>query len=100
MGISIACARACICARLLVIVISAGAPGIAQAQSGAVGVTGSVTASDGTPIAGAPVVLVMQGTSKTVRSDARGRFIIANVAPGTYSFAASAPGYETISQRR
>ncbi|HEX3670229.1 MAG TPA: TonB-dependent receptor [Candidatus Cybelea sp.] len=98
MGIPIACVRACV-SWLLVIVIAAAGTGIAQAQSGILDVTGSVTANDGTPIAGASVVLVMQSTSKTARSDAGGRFTIANVVPGTYSFHASAPGYETISQR-
>ncbi len=98
MSISVACARACASFALAVAIAAAGA-GIAQAQMAALDVTGAVTANDGTPIAGASVVLSRSGVSQSARSDASGRFVIHNVRPGTYALHAAAPGYEAISQR-
>jgi len=63
-----------------------------------VDVTGTVTAEDGTPIAGASVTLSATGLVKTARSDVTGHFVIA-VPAGTYSVRAAAPGYAMISQQ-
>jgi outer membrane receptor protein involved in Fe transport len=95
---SIACVRACISFAL------AGAVFIAcfhtaLAQGVTLGVTGTVTASDGTPIAGATVVLTERGASHSTQSDASGKFVISGVVPGTYALHVGAPGYQPITQR-
>ena len=90
----IACARA-LGASLVLIGLTI--PGAAIA-AGAVDVNGTVTADDGTPIAGASVTLSVTGRVKTARSDDRGVFAIPGVAPGTYSVHAAAPGFAMISQ--
>jgi outer membrane receptor protein involved in Fe transport len=94
----LACARACAFSALVGALFSVSL-GVAQAQAAAVTVTGSVTASDGTPISRASIVLSARGISRNGSSDARGKFIIQNVPPGTYSLHAGAPGYQAISQR-
>ncbi|MBV9718814.1 MAG: TonB-dependent receptor [Candidatus Eremiobacteraeota bacterium] len=94
----IACVRACVSFALL-LAFSIPPTVIATAQNTAPDVTGSVTANDGTPIAGASVVLSSGGASKSARTDARGRFIIQSVRAGTYALHAAAPGYQAISQR-
>jgi len=97
MKIPTACVRAC--AHLpLVLVILALCSGIATAQSSTHDVTGTVTSSDGTPIAGASVVLTSGGSSRGAVSDAHGGFVIRAVPSGTYSLHASARGYESITQ--
>ncbi|HXM07863.1 MAG TPA: carboxypeptidase regulatory-like domain-containing protein, partial [Candidatus Acidoferrum sp.] len=62
-------------------------------------VTGTVTANDGTPVAGATVVLSGQRESLSARSDVHGILVIRNVRAGTYALHAGAPGYQAISQR-
>ncbi|HYL27864.1 MAG TPA: TonB-dependent receptor, partial [Candidatus Nitrosotalea sp.] len=92
-------ARVGACAHLpLVFVILALGFGVANAQSSALDVTGSVTANDGTPIAGASVVLTSSGSSHGSTSDVHGGFVIRGVPSGTYSLHASARGYESIAQ--
>jgi outer membrane receptor protein involved in Fe transport len=98
MGIPIACVRACVSLALVAAIATAGF-GVASAQSAALDVTGSVVANDGTPIAGASIVLSAQNVSHGTRSDAHGRFVLHGVNAGTYALHAAAPGYETISQR-
>ncbi|MEO6835399.1 MAG: TonB-dependent receptor [Candidatus Tumulicola sp.] len=71
----------------------------AAAQAPTVDVTGTVAADDGTPIAAASIRLTAQGRARTTTSDARGRFALAGMANGTYSVAASAPGYAPLSQQ-
>ncbi len=97
MGSPMACVRASVSFALAAVICLASF-GIARAQP-VFDVTGSVTASDGTPIGGASVVLSAQGVSHGARSDARGNFTVGSVSGGTYAVHASAPGYETISQR-
>ncbi|MGA7247338.1 MAG: TonB-dependent receptor [Candidatus Cybelea sp.] len=82
----------------LAAVICLASFGIARAQS-VFDVTGSVTATDGTPVAGASVVLTAHGVSHRAQSDAHGSFTVGSVSGGTYALDASAPGYEAISQR-
>src|SRR5580698_1138207 len=84
MGNPIACARAACAVFALVAALVAASLGPALAQSNILDVTGTVTANDGTPIAGASVVLSAQGVAHGALSDA---------------LHASAPGYEAISQR-
>lgn len=73
--------------------------GSAHAQNVPIEVTGTVSANDGTPIAGASIALSSQTVARSARSDAHGAFIIKNLPAGTYTLRASAPGYATISQR-
>ncbi len=99
MQFCIACARAACPYFALIAVVAALSFGFARAQALTFDVTGTVTASDGTPIAGASITLSSQGASRTARSDAHGSLIIRNVRGGTYSLHATAPGYQAISQR-
>jgi outer membrane receptor protein involved in Fe transport len=62
-------------------------------------VTGSVAAQGGVPIANASVTIRGEGLSKTVRSDAHGRFDFGRLAAGTYEIQAQAKGYETLRER-
>jgi outer membrane receptor protein involved in Fe transport len=96
MRFRIACVRAACVVFSIVAILLCGA---ARAQGTRFDVTGKVTANDGTPIAGASVVLASQGVTKNVRSDAHGVFIVRNVSAGTYSLRAAARGYEIPSER-
>jgi len=98
MGNPFSCATARAVSFLLVALFTSTL-GIAAAQAATVDVTGTVTASDGTPIAGASVVLSGQGASQTARSDAHGFFALSKVREGTYALHAAAPGYQAISER-
>ena len=62
-------------------------------------VKGIVSANDGTPIAGASIVLSSGDVKKKARSDARGRFKLDDVPNGTYSLDVSAEDYEAITER-
>jgi len=73
--------------------------GFAAAQQAAFNVQGVVRANDGTPIAGASVTISASAVRRTARSDARGLFVLTGVPGGTYALHASAPGYQTITQR-
>ncbi len=96
---SIACVRAACASFALIGAISVLSFGFARAEGVIFDVTGTVTATEGTPIAGASVTLSSQGVSRTAQSDAHGAFIIRSVKGGTYSLHAAAPGYQAISQR-
>lgn len=98
MGKPIACARAA-CAHLALAAVLAASAGAAAIAQTTIDVTGTVSANDGTPITGASIVLSSQAGTRSARSDARGTFVIKNVPGGTYALRATAPGYETISQR-
>jgi len=99
MGSPIACARAACAPFALIVVLASASLGDARAQSLAFDVSGKVTANDGTPIAGASVVLSSQALSKHAHTDARGAFVLRAVPAGTYSLRAAAPGYQALSQR-
>jgi outer membrane receptor protein involved in Fe transport len=94
-----ACTRAVCVSIALLAALGAASIGVATAQSNTLDVTGTVTANDGTPVAGATVVLSGQRESLTARSDAHGILVIRNVRAGTYALHAGAPGYQAISQR-
>jgi outer membrane receptor protein involved in Fe transport len=91
------CARAA-CALVALLAIWTQ-PNTAWAQDSSLDITGTVIASDGTPIAGASVALSSQGVTHSARSDAHGSFFIQGIKGGTYSLHAGAPGYQPISQR-
>ncbi len=65
------------------------APGVAQVQGDTL--TGRVTDTTGAPLAGARVTIV--GTRFGAGSDADGRYLIANLPPGTYRVQARLIGY-------
>lgn len=97
MGIRIACVRAASVVFALVVILLGGA---ARADDDTTfKVKGIVTANDGTPIAGASVVLASQVAVKRAHSDKHGRFEFKHVSGGTYSLRAAARGYETPSER-
>lgn len=77
--------------------ITAGAPALAQTVR--VDVKGTVSATDGTPIAGATVTLTSEGVSTSERTDKRGRYKFKKIAAGTYSIVASAPRFSRLSGR-
>ncbi len=93
-----ACARA---ARAVIAILTFGLAsyGSALAQPVPNDVTGTVRASDGTPLAGASVALSAAGRMRSARSDAHGNFVIHDVPSGTYTLAAAAAGYQQISAR-
>ena len=106
MGSLIACARAA-CTLFAVVAVLA-APRVACAhgdhehdrgQKNKIDVRGTVSAIDGSPIAGASIVLSSQVFAKRAHSDAHGKFKFDDIQPGTYSVQGSAPGYQTLSQR-
>ena len=96
MGISLVRARAS-CVSIAIALFLSGF-GCAWAQA-TIDVAGSVTANDGTPIAGATVVLSSPGTSHRSVSDAHGSVVFKSLPGGTYALAASAAGYQSITQR-
>src|SRR5579883_1778457 len=104
MGLPLACARAaCI---LVALVVALTGFGLADDHHDdhhdrhhQADVKGTVTANDGSPIAGALITLTAQGFSKETHSNARGRFKIDDLDGGTYTLHAAAPGYQTIQQR-
>ncbi len=99
MQFCIACARAACSYFAVIAIVGALSFGFARAQDLTFDVTGTVTASDGTPIAGASITLSSRGASRTTSSDAHGSFVIRNVRGGTYSLHSTAPGYQAISER-
>jgi outer membrane receptor protein involved in Fe transport len=106
MGSLIAFARAGCALFAVVAVLAAPSPACAHDDhdrdhdhKNKVDVTGTVSANDGSPIAGASIVLAAQSFVKRAHSDARGRFKFDDIQPGTYSVQAAVPGYQTLSQR-
>ncbi len=97
MGVSSARARRA--AALLALALALVAPAALLADGSTVDVTGTVTAADGTPIAGASIALSAPGVSVRAKSDARGAFAFHNLRGGTYALHAAAPGYAVLSQR-
>ncbi len=99
MGIFGALARAARTPFIFVIVLASYGAATAQSAPSLLTVSGTVSATDGTPIAGATITVSSPGVSRSARSDGRGRFRIERVASGTYSVRASAVGYQTLWQR-
>jgi outer membrane receptor protein involved in Fe transport len=93
-------AGARVASRLVAIAFAFGAvTAAAPAHDLKLDLSGRVVAEDGTPIAGASVVLSAQDFSKRKHTDARGKFKFDDVRSGTYSVRAFAAGYQTLSQR-
>lgn len=89
--------RACFAFVLAVCVFTFG--DVARAQTTTFDVRGTVRANDGTPIAGASVILSLPAERWLARTDAGGAFIIRAVPAGTYALRAVAPRYQAITQR-
>jgi outer membrane cobalamin receptor len=62
-------------------------------------VAGFVASPDGTPVAGATITFSGNGATRSARSDAAGRFALADLTAGTYEVAASANGYSPLAGR-
>jgi outer membrane receptor protein involved in Fe transport len=87
---------------VLVMAIAGACSSIASADDehhNTTDVKGTVTANDGTPIAGALLTLSSPSVTKQAHSDAHGEFKFDDVPSGTYSLQATAPGYQLITQR-
>jgi outer membrane receptor protein involved in Fe transport len=84
-------------ALLSIAAMAAAAP--AWAQGAAPPVIGTVAAPGGVPLANVSITIRGEGTSKTVRSDAQGRFDFGRLAAGTYEIEAQAKGYEALRER-
>ena len=106
----IACVRAACVLFGLVLAIAWLCPSVASADNDdqhhehhehhdKLDVKGTVTANDGTPVAGALVVIMSDGIVKQAHSDARGAFQLKDVRGGTYALHVAAPGYQVITQR-
>jgi outer membrane receptor protein involved in Fe transport len=99
----IACARAACVLVVLSLAIAWPCSGVALADQDdhhdKTDVKGTVTANDGSPVAGALIVLSSDGIIKKARTDARGAFELEDVRGGTYALQVAAPGYQAITQR-
>ncbi|HZV77087.1 MAG TPA: TonB-dependent receptor [Candidatus Babeliales bacterium] len=85
------------CALLAVLVLMLAVRVPARAQANTVSVSGTLSGSDGRPIARGHVTLTSQGLQVTATSDSQGRFTLAGLTPGAYVVRASAPGYANLS---
>src|SRR5580704_1256326 len=94
----IARARAAWVSLALVVALVSALFGVASARDSKLDLSGRITANDGTPIAGASIVLSSQRLTKRTHSDARGRFDFRDLPSGTYAIYAAAPGYEPLSE--
>src|SRR5271155_1814280 len=86
---------------LLILVITLGIiprPALAQLESATI--NGTVTDPTGAVIAGAKVTLRNVGTSveKVTTSNGSGRYVLIDIAPGTYTMLVSIAGFSTASQ--
>ncbi len=86
--------RAAVCTALALTSVLASAFAAAAAQ-----LSGTISAADGTPVAGARVTLAGSGNPHQALSDKAGRFVLTGLAPGTYSVAADARGYSPLGGR-
>lgn len=93
-----ACRRAACVLLALVAVLACATIGDAH-EHDPIDVSGTISATDGTPIAGASITVTADGLSHTSHSNARGRFKLKDIPAGTYTLRAGAPGYQPISQR-
>ena len=96
MRFCIACVRAACVLFGLVLAIAWPGPSVALADNDdqhhehhehhdKVDIKGTVTANDGTPVAGALIVIISDGIMKQAHSDARGAFELKDVRGGTYA---------------
>lgn len=87
------------CAAFMFLALAGASIGGAFAQTVTFDVHGTVRANDGTPIAGASVVLSSPARRWTVLTDAHGEFVVPSVRGGTYALRVSAPRYQGITER-
>lgn len=75
---------------------SAMGMGKLQAAEGTASITGTITDESGAVIPGASVTVsrAADHVSQTVISDSNGRYVVAGLAPGTYSVETRAPGFK------
>jgi hypothetical protein len=78
-----------------VTVLAVGSVSIASAA----GLSGTILATDGTPVVAAVVTLTGAGAPRSASSDSAGRFSIAGLPAGTYTVSASAKGYNPLAGR-
>ena len=90
-----AAAALCLCVSLLLLTPSP----VAAAQAGRATVSGSVTDETGARIAAARVALVDEAGAEATEAttDEQGRFVLRNVAAGTYTVRVTAEGFEEYS---
>ena len=82
---------------LAALALAGGVPRKALAQN--IGsLRGTVTDPSNAVIPGATVVATGNGTSRTVTSDAQGKYTVPNLPPGKYSIRADANGFVTFSK--
>jgi outer membrane receptor protein involved in Fe transport len=79
----------------LIFIITATA---AIAQSTTATISGRITDPSGGVLTGVQVTTTNTGTGlkRTVTSDAQGRYVVPNLAPGTYELSATTAGFETL----
>lgn len=76
--------------------VQASEPGPGEGPAVNAEVAGVVTESDGDVIAGATITIVEMGNLTTTNAD--GWYSFGEVPPGSYTFEASAPGYQTVAK--
>jgi phosphotransferase system IIA component len=82
----------------LVLISSLGLSGGFASAGTLGGVAGTVTdAKTGAPVAGAVVTIVSGSQSVTVKTDAKGHYIVMSLQPDNYTISASKDGYEGLS---
>jgi Carboxypeptidase regulatory-like domain len=86
----------CLCAFVMLVFLMFAGPMRGQGTEG--NITGSVVAPDGTLIAKAKVTVTNEATnlSRTVLSDAKGEYFVADLNPGTYTVTMDAPGFSEL----
>ena len=87
-------------ARLRVVLLAACVlSGTIVVPASAAEMTGTVTSNDGTPIAGARVVLGGKGPERSAVTDKQGKFRLADLPAGTYDVSANASGFSPVGGR-
>jgi hypothetical protein len=82
----------------LLAIALAAAPVLAQYGSSTGGIQGRVTDEQGGVLPGVQVTLKGPGAPRTVYTDARGEFRVANLDPGTYTITLNLAGFQTINR--
>jgi hypothetical protein len=80
-------------ASLLAILLAALMPAAARAQETTGGVDGNVVDSTGAAVPGATVKIEGGTVNRTALSDAKGRYLLAELPPGTYKLTATLTGF-------
>ncbi len=84
---------------LIVALLLAAIPGTATAQHVTTGsISGQVLDADSSPLVDATVTSMSSQGTKITRTDAKGRFLIPHLTPGTYDVAVRLNGYQSVEQ--